>query len=283
MKIYQLKSYKDYLRFQVQSAKSHLKHMAAIERMVPNIEISFSVNGYSYPANQMVALHCDFEYGTGFPMINWRERLVCPVTGLNNRMRSSIQMADMYLNLYDNSNIYLMEQTTPMFSFYQQHYKNVVGSEFLGGSIPLGLSNEHGIRNEDGTNLSFATNTFDAILSFDVFEHIPNFKLAFSECHRVLNKGGRMLFSVPFILNSEETLIRAVIDTDGSVCHLLPPEYHGDPVNQGGILCYQHFGWEMIEDLLSAGFADAFALIFWSLEFGYYTQQIQFVAIKSDQ
>jgi len=280
MKIHRLRTYKEYEKFQAESADSYLKHINSIEKLVPEINMPFLVPGFSYPVNQMVDFECDFKHGTGFPMVNWRERLICPVTGLNNRMRSSIQIADMYLNLYDDSNIYLMEQTTTMFSYYLENYKNIVGSEFLGNSVPLGHKNELGLRNEDGSNLSFANNSFDAILSFDVFEHIPNFKLAFSESHRVLRKGGSMLFSVPFICGSEKTVIRAALDSGGSVKHLLPPEYHGDPINNEGILCFQHFGWEMLDDLLSAGFSDAFALIFWSMEFGYYTQQIQFVAVK---
>ena len=89
-----------------------------------------------------------------------------------------------------------------------------------------------------------------------------------------------MLLSVPFDMNSEKTIIRAVVEKDGSIRHLLPAEYHGDPVNSEGILCFQHFGWEMLDNLLKVGFSDAFALIFWSIEFGYFTQQIQFIAIK---
>jgi SAM-dependent methyltransferase len=49
----------------------------------------------------------------------------------------------------------------------------------------------------DACSLSFKDNFFDLIVSFDVFEHIPNDKLAVKECYRVLKPGGKLIFSVP--------------------------------------------------------------------------------------
>jgi SAM-dependent methyltransferase len=280
MKIFQLRNFEEYIEFKIRTSEPDLRHITELKQLIPAENIPFFYYGYSYPAKELVNFHCDFEYGSGFPIVNWRERLVCPKTGLNNRMRGSIHIADNFLNLYEDAHIYLMEQTTAMYSYFRENYANVIGSEFLGDSIFPGSTNDQGIRNEDGTNLSFKDETFDAILSFDVFEHIPDYQIAFKESHRVLKKGGRMLFSVPFVMSSEKTIIRATREIDGSINHLLPAEYHGDPVNSDGILCYQHFGWDMLGDLFKAGFSDACALIFWSKEFGYFTQQIQFLAIK---
>ena len=46
---------------------------------------------------------------------------------------------------------------------------------------------------------------------------------------------------------------------DGRIEHLQPPEYHGDPLG-GGVLCFHHFGWDLLEALREAGFTDAEAL-----------------------
>jgi len=62
--------------------------------------------------------------------------------------------------------------------------------------------------------------------------------------------------------------------------HLLEPEFHGDPVGVGGILCYQHFGWEVVDELKKIGFSRVSAIVGWSEEFCYFEPQIQFVAIK---
>jgi hypothetical protein len=51
--------------------------------------------------------------------------------------------------------------------------------------------------------------------------------------------------------------------------HLEPPEYHGDPVNpEAGVLCFQHFGWRLLDDLREAGFRTAGARLVWSYPHG---------------
>jgi 2-polyprenyl-3-methyl-5-hydroxy-6-metoxy-1,4-benzoquinol methylase len=49
-----------------------------------------------------------------------------------------------------------------------------VGSEYIGGTIPLGATNAVGITNQDLTKLTFPDEQFDLILSFEVMEHVPN-------------------------------------------------------------------------------------------------------------
>jgi hypothetical protein len=68
---------------------------------------------------------------------------------------------------------------------------------------------------------------------------------------------------------------------DGDIEFLVPPEYHGDPINpKGCVLYYQTFGWELLEELKALSFSDAYVAIGWSEEFCYFTQQIMFVAVK---
>jgi hypothetical protein len=40
--------------------------------------------------------------------------------------------------------------------------------------------------------------------------------------------------------------LRARIGADGAIEHLEPAEYHGDLVS-GGVLCFHHFGWDLLE------------------------------------
>ncbi len=49
----------------------------------------------------------------------------------------------------------------------------------------------------DACQLPFEDNFFDIAVSFDVFEHIENDVKAVSEVHRVLKKGGKLVYSVP--------------------------------------------------------------------------------------
>ena len=49
----------------------------------------------------------------------------------------------------------------------------------------------------DGTALPYPTATFDIVLSFDVFEHIPDSDAHLMEVRRVLRSGGRYLLQTP--------------------------------------------------------------------------------------
>jgi len=198
MKLYFIENeleYKYLINVEYEKINAHYKY---IRGTVPEKQVEFVVKGYSYVEKKEVDFQCDFQFSLGYPSVNWRERLICPITGFNNRMRFSIHIIDSCLNLNSESSVYIMEQVTSMYSYLSERYIGLIGSEYLGEGVPFGAENERGIRNEDCTKLSFAGESFDALLSYDVFEHIPNFGLAFEECHRVLKKGGRLLFSAPF-------------------------------------------------------------------------------------
>lgn len=241
---------------------------------------NFKVKGYSWSAQKELFFECKYPPDKKKP-INWRETIRCPETGLNNRARYSTMIIDLYGNVGSNSKIYLMEQKTPLYKYLKKKYVNLIGSEYFGDTLPLGSCNDKGIRNEDATNLSFETNSLDLILSFDVFEHIPKFEEAFKECYRTLNNNGYLLFSVPFQLNSEKNKIRAKANNDGTIHHILEPEYHGDPINNEGILCFQNFGWEILNNLKDSGFDDAYIIIGSSIPLGNFGKQVIVIAKKS--
>jgi 2-polyprenyl-3-methyl-5-hydroxy-6-metoxy-1,4-benzoquinol methylase len=213
--------------------------------------------------------------------VNWREHLLCPGCKLNNRMRAVIHLLAESISLSRDSRIYATEQTSPLFDYLRKSFPFIVGSEYLGAAVPFGQKNAIGLRNEDLTRLTFPDESFDAILSFEVLEHIPNYFAAFKECVRTLRPRGKMLFSVPFDVKARQNLIRARLRADGTIEDLLPPEYHSDPRDSGGSLCFQHFGWEMFEQLKVAGFSTVSTLCYYSRDFGYLGgEQVQFLAEK---
>jgi hypothetical protein len=90
-----------------------------------------------------------------------------------------------------------------------------------------------------------------------------------------------LLFTVPFITTKEENVIRAEVGSDGEIVHLLEPEYHGDPVNDEGCLCFYHFGWSLLEEMRKIGFSAVRAHVYWSKDFGYLGgDQLLFTASK---
>ncbi|CTQ63120.1 class I SAM-dependent methyltransferase [Roseibium album] len=51
----------------------------------------------------------------------------------------------------------------------------------------------------DACDLNFKDGTFDAVLMFEVLEHVPTPHLAVTEIHRVLKPGGHLYLSTPFV------------------------------------------------------------------------------------
>lgn len=217
--------------------------------------------------------------------VNWRERLICARCGLNNRLRLSMTMLNRFTTNMQGKEprIYATEHLTPLGEVLCQRYDNIRLSEYFGPKVAKGSITEKGVMNQDVTDLTFPDCSYDIVLSFDVLEHVPDYHAALREFHRVLDHNGTLLLSVPFVTSSLQSIVRARLNADGEIEHLLEPEYHGDPVNpEGGVLCFYHYGWSLLEDLREAGFADAFVSLNWSLGYGHIgSEQVMIVATRS--
>jgi SAM-dependent methyltransferase len=231
-----------------------------------------SIPAYCRACRAYRLLSYDHHYAPG-DQVNWRERLLCPVCQLNNRLRLSFHLFE-DLGCADGDQIYLTEAVTSLAALMRERHPGVVTSEYLGPSFHPGQVDERGLRHEDVTQLSFPDEAFQCVMTFDVLEHVPDYKTSLAEFYRVLKPGGTLMLSAPFVVSSPQTIERARIGRNGEIEHLLPPEYHGDPVaSGGGILCFHHFGWDLLQALTSAGFTDARAELFWSVAFGYIGQE----------
>ncbi len=286
MLIYRLQSLLDYQNYLRRCR--HLLRLEEEERKQALSEIppgasEFTLPGFSYPAGKMVDFTIRLAASTtsdhSGPVVNWREVLRCPETRMNARLRASVHVIESCLDLYGDSYFYIAEQVTPLFKYFKPRFDRLIGSEFLGDSVPLGHTNQRGVRNEDLCRLSFDSESLEAVLSFDVLEHVPDYASAIKESFRVLRPGGRLFWSAPVNLNSEDTVVRAVIE-NGEIKHLLPPQYHGDPISGDGVLCYQIFGWDVLDMMRETGFRDVCLMICHGQQFGYYKPNTFFYAIK---
>lgn len=196
----------------------------------------------------------------------WTETAVCVRCGLNSRMRALISRLNV-MAIPAWAKVYTPEAVTAGFAHLRSRFSRIVGSEYLGCDHISGRAYDvvgHGqVVHQDLTKLSFDAGQFDLIITQDVFEHIPDYRKSFSECYRVLNSTGKLVFTIPFFPELQVTEIRAKFDVSGELTHLLPPEYHGNPVDTGGALCFQHFGWDILDDLREAGFSTASAHLYW--------------------
>jgi SAM-dependent methyltransferase len=246
----------------------------------PEVTATGGINGTCY-----VCQRPDTEFrvdgAPGADEINWRETVVCPGCGLTNRWRSSLHLFEELLRPGPDDHIYITEAITPLFQALSQRYSNIIGSEFIAG-VPSGamVDTPAGpVRNEDVTRLSFEDASLHALLSFDVLEHVPDYRAALRESSRVLTRGGKLLLSAPFVFG-ESTRIRATVNENGDIEHLLDPVYHGDPLSEEGVLCYQEFGMDLLQDFEAAGFDDSFAVCFASRDWAYICPQVMFMVIK---
>lgn len=84
-------------------------------------------------------------------------------------------------------------------SFYHSLFKTKPKSVFT-TDLKQGGDNHVSI-NFEKDKLPFNEFEFDAVLSFNVFEHIFNYNFLISEIYRVLKKDGELIGFVPFLLN----------------------------------------------------------------------------------
>ena len=219
---------------------------------------AFTVDGFCVPCDTKVSFLVDMKSGgerhsNGWTP-NWRERLECPICRMNNRQRLMATLVKQRLEEKPKQEGYFMEQVTPIYKWVTSTFKqhSIIGSEYLSHEYTSGTVVQ-GIRHEDVENLSFDNEQLDFIVSTDVFEHVPNPYLAFSECSRVLKQGGIMLATIPFHDDIDISVTRAKF-VDGKLKNLLPAVFHGNPLSEDGSLVFTDFGWDLIDTIKSAGF-----------------------------
>lgn len=201
------------------------------------------------------------------------EGIYCPECKCNMRLRNIYQVVRD--NYKDGMSVYISEQVTNFYKLLKENLINdVVGSEYI--------SDLQGVRFEDVTALSFENSAFDMYISNDVFEHVFNYKASFEEAYRVLKVGGKLIFHVPFNFYNENTILRATLDESGNINYLLPPIYHGNPIDNGASLFVNDFGFDLLRSLEDVGFDNVYGILFNDLNRGYLNcWSIVFVAEKN--
>jgi hypothetical protein len=132
--------------------------------------------------------------------------------------------------------------------------RNYICSEYFGDAYESG-DIVGGKPHQDLMNLSFDERSIDLVISSDVFEHIPDPYKAHREVYRVLRRGGRHVFTVPFLQSEFLDQDRTMIDIRGNVIFTKEPLYHKDPVRPEGALVHKLFSLEMLVKLRKIGFS----------------------------
>ncbi len=221
----------------------------------------------------------DFGYRTDqAECIDLREELACENCGLSARMRVVLALVRELAGSREAS-IFATEQATLAFRCLAERYSNAMGSEYFSEDQRTRLASyletlmgwPMPLRFEDATRLDMRDDSVDVLVSCDVLEHIPDHQAALEEFGRVVRPGGHLVLTVPFLDADESSILRARIDSNGEIEHLLAPEYHGDPVCAEGILAYHSFGWSLLQDVRAAGFTQAHWCLPWNPSQGLFT------------
>jgi SAM-dependent methyltransferase len=120
---------------------------------------------------------------------------------------------------------------------------------------------------ENLLSLKFPDDSFDIQVSNDVLEHVPDLENCLGESFRILKKGGHLIFTIPFDINSEKNLVKAKI-INGHIKYLAPKEFHGDPLSEKGSLVFLIPGWETLQMALSVGFSESYLKCISSVKYG---------------
>jgi SAM-dependent methyltransferase len=213
-----------------------------------------------------------------------REGLQCARCGINARCRAGLVLA-LEAVAGREARVYATEAASRNFVWLQSRFADVHGSEFEPDDEKRqrhtqylrDLGGRGDVHFEDVTRLTLRDASRDLVVSFDVLEHVPDYRQALREFARVLVPGGALVLTAPFVFELEHTLVRARLREDGEVEHLLEPEYHGDPIGEG-VLCFYHFGWDLLDDTRAAGFSTAEIVLPWAPGYGIFSPSFTLVA-----
>jgi SAM-dependent methyltransferase len=177
--------------------------------------------------------------------------------GINSRVRGTLYALHACLGHLDpyQTKIYAAEALTDFAFLMRGRFAKFLGSEYTPN--PAVAEALFPIPNEDLTALSLKDCSFHAVVTNEVLEHVPFLDTAVAETARVLMPGGWHVGTCPFLYMCQGSQVRTKLE-GGELVHVLPPEWHGDPMGIGGSLVFEIPGWDILDRARKAGFSRAF-------------------------
>jgi SAM-dependent methyltransferase len=274
LQVIKLRNFDDYSPWAEENAVELAERARVEESLFPPTATAFSIPGMCALCGHATSFSSTFEHAIrgvdGRSIPNLREHLTCNFCGFKNRVRAALHLFVQGLEPEGKQSIYISEQLTRTFRWMKGHFSSVSGSEYLPEERGFG-EKIRGIRNENLQALSWPDEQFDFVLSLDVLEHVADATACFREIHRCLSPGGRLLFTAPTVLNQQETIVRATLESNGEIVHFVEPEYHGGNRRDAskGTLCFRYFAWDTLRQLEGLGFFKAEMWLYWSRHLGY--------------
>ena len=175
--------------------------------------------------------------------------------GIISRHRAVLSVLQRATGSWRRPRIYAAEALSSFAALLRERFDGFVGSEYA-DSARDPRADLRSVRREDLLALSLDDASFDVAIANEVFEHVPDLDKAIAEIARILDDRGVLIATFPFNPSGDDDLVKARL-TNGRVVHLTQPEYHDNPIDEGGSLVFQIPGWSVLDRLRAAGFASA--------------------------
>lgn len=178
-----------------------------------------------------------------------RDELVCTTCGSVPRMRALLAVLSIVSPQWRDARMWEVAPGGASSQKLQAECRQYVPSHYW-PDVATG-TNVDGVRCEDLERPTFDDASFDIVVSSDVFEHIIDVDTAHAQIARVLDDGGIHVWTAPQYRDLESSRPR-VLRTPAGLEHLVPAEYHGDPVNADGVLVTYDWGRDLPDRVESA-------------------------------
>lgn len=228
-------------------------------------EVSLTIRRVKGRANSGYCTICDrkvFFVETG-PWL--RDQYVCRRCGSISRQRALVKVLSEHFPRWRELSIHESSPGGPSSDKLRRECKGYVASQFF-PNIPRGQFNGNQ-RSENLEALTFEDESFEIVLTQDVFEHVLRPAKAFAEIARTLKPGGAHVYTVPYY-RGKQTVIRAEPDEAGGIRHLLPPNYHNNPIDPAGSLVITEWGDELCDFIFRASGMTTTIFNFYDPRFG---------------
>jgi SAM-dependent methyltransferase len=213
-------------------------------------------NGFDEPITGLRHEPGEFEVNTQ----NLHETI--SVGGLNSRKRALLFVIKMVLDdagLWRARNLRILsaDGISRIALIMRGIFPFFLGTEFLPSEKEK--SKFFPVPHMDLCDIGFENEVFDMFMSADVLEHLPNIESALKNIFETLKPGGIFVSSFPFSPERSTTVVKAMLDKNGKLEHIMEPEYHGNPVDpESGSLVFSLPGWDILSNLRDIGFRDAY-------------------------
>lgn len=211
-----------------------------------------------------------------------RDHLFCSGCGSIPRERALMQVIKTY---YPNYRELTIHESSPCFRGASLKLKNECrnySASYFYPDIALGSCHPiYGFRCENLQDMTFIDESFDLFITQDVMEHIFDPEKTFKEIARILRHGGAHIFSVPLINKSKRSMCLASLGETGEIEYHHEPEYHGNPIDNGGSLVTMHWGYDLASFIMKAANTPTTIVTIDNIELGIQGEYIEIlVSIK---